>query len=88
LTGKKQAQVVVLSHSLACSMVMWRPQLDLLESHFRVLRFDTRGHGFSDAPVGSYTLEQLVGDAPGLLGRPIYGRYDRARPGVKPPPSH
>jgi 3-oxoadipate enol-lactonase len=74
LTGKKQAPVVVLSHSLACSMVMWRPQLDLLESHFRVLRFDTRGHGLSDAPVGSYTLEQLVGDAIGVLNKLDFDR--------------
>jgi 3-oxoadipate enol-lactonase len=63
LSGKKDAPVVVLSHSLACSMVMWDPQLDLLEAHFRVLRFDTRGHGDSDAPQESYTLEQLVDDA-------------------------
>ena len=74
LTGKKQAPVVVLSHSLSCSMVMWRPQLDLLESHFRVLRFDTRGHGFSDAPVGSYALEQLVGDAIGVLDKLDFGQ--------------
>jgi 3-oxoadipate enol-lactonase len=67
LSGKEKAPVVVLSHSLACSMVMWRPQLDLLERHFQVLRFDTRGHGGSDAPAGSYTLEQLVGDAIGIL---------------------
>jgi 3-oxoadipate enol-lactonase len=67
LSGKEKAPVVVLSHSLACSMVMWRPQLDLLERHFQVLRFDTRGHGGSDAPAGSYTLEQLVDDAIGIL---------------------
>ena len=67
LSRKKDAPVVVLSHSLACSMVMWDPQLDLLEAHFRVLRFDTRGHGDSDAPQGSYTLEQLVDDAIALL---------------------
>ena len=67
LSGKKDAPVVVLSHSLACSMVMWDPQLDLLEAHFRVLRFDTRGHGDSDAPQESYTLEQLVDDAIALL---------------------
>ena len=74
LAGKKQAPVVVLSHSLACSMVMWRPQLDFLEPHFRVLRFDTRGHGFSDAPVGPYTLEQLVGDAIGVLDKLDFGQ--------------
>jgi len=69
LSGKKQAPVVVLSHSLACSMVMWRPQLERLKSCFRVLRFDTRGHGGSDAPPGPYTLEQLVDDAVGILDK-------------------
>ncbi len=67
LSGKEKASVVVPSHSLACSQVMWWPQIELLESHFRVLRFDTRGHGQSQAPQGPYTLEQLVDDAIGLL---------------------
>ncbi|MGD9228456.1 MAG: 3-oxoadipate enol-lactonase [Desulfobacterales bacterium] len=67
LSGIKRAPVVVLRHSLACSLMMWAPQLELLEAHFQVLRFDTRGHGDSDAPQGSYTLEQLVDDAIGLL---------------------
>jgi 3-oxoadipate enol-lactonase len=67
LTGRAGAPVVMLSHSLACSSVMWNPQLDLLESHFRVLCYDTRGHGASDAPAGSYTLDLLAEDAVGLL---------------------
>ncbi len=67
LTGKEQAPVVVLSHSLACSQAMWWPQLALLETHFQVLRYDTRGHGLSEAPAGPYTLEQLVDDAIAML---------------------
>ena len=67
LTGKQGAPVVMLSHSLACSLVMWQPQMVVLESDFQVLRFDTRGHGDSDAPDGAYTLEQLTADAVGLL---------------------
>jgi len=67
LSGEKHAPVVVLSHSLACSVLMWNPQLDLLEPHFRVVRYDTRGHGGSDAPQGPYTLQQLVDDAIGIL---------------------
>ncbi len=67
LSGQEQGPVVVLSHSLACSMVMWWPQLELLEAHFRVLRYDTRGHGHSEVLPGPYTLEQLVDDAIGLL---------------------
>ncbi|MGD1986556.1 MAG: alpha/beta fold hydrolase, partial [Desulfobacterales bacterium] len=41
--------------------------LELLEAHFRVLRYDTRGHGLSDAPAGPYTLKQLVDDAIAML---------------------
>ncbi len=67
LTGKKGAPVVMLSHSLACSLVMWQPQMAVLESAFQVLRFDTRGHGDSDAPQGAYSFEQLAMDAIGLL---------------------
>ena len=67
LSGAKQAPVIVLSHSLACSSMMWRPQLDMLASRFRVLRFDTRGHGDSQVPPGFYTLAQLVDDAIGIL---------------------
>ena len=67
LTGQKSAPVVMLSHSLASSMVMWNPQLDDLESHFQVLRYDMRGHGASDAPDGAYTLELLAADAVALL---------------------
>lgn len=58
---------VVLSHSLACDLHMWDAQIELLKGRFRVLAFDTRGHGQSDAPRGAYTLEQLVDDAKGLL---------------------
>jgi 3-oxoadipate enol-lactonase len=58
---------VVLSHSLACSVAMWAPQVAALKSRYRVLSFDTRGHGSSDAPAGAYSLDQLAGDVHGLL---------------------
>jgi 3-oxoadipate enol-lactonase len=67
LSGNDGAPVVMLSHSLASSMVMWSPQLGSLEPHFKVLRYDMRGHGGSDVPDGAYTLEQLVEDAVALL---------------------
>ena len=67
LTGKEGAPVVVLSHSLGSSMVMWDPQLPILESHFQVLRYDTRGHGESEAAPGPYTFEMLAEDVVGLL---------------------
>jgi 3-oxoadipate enol-lactonase len=46
---------------------MWDPQMKVLTGKFKVLRFDTRGHGQSSAPAGQYTLEQLADDAKGLL---------------------
>jgi 3-oxoadipate enol-lactonase len=67
LLSKADAPVVMLSHSLACSMVMWNPQLAVLQPHFQVLRYDMRGHGDSEATEGAYTLDQLAADAIGLL---------------------
>jgi 3-oxoadipate enol-lactonase len=55
-----------MSHSLACDLHMWDPQMPALKK-FRVLRFDTRGHGQSSAPPGDYTLEQMADDVKGLL---------------------
>jgi 3-oxoadipate enol-lactonase len=67
LSGRKEAPVVVLSHSLACSLVMWNPQMDELTPHFQALRYDMRGHGQSDVTPGPYTLELLAEDVIGLL---------------------
>jgi 3-oxoadipate enol-lactonase len=57
---------LVLSHSLACDHTMWDPQMAAF-ADFRVLRFDTRGHGGSDAPPGDYTLELHADDLKALL---------------------
>jgi 3-oxoadipate enol-lactonase len=67
LSGKKGAPIVILSHSLASSLLMWNPQMNVLKTHFQVLRYDIRGHGASDAPSGAYTLELLGEDAIKLL---------------------
>jgi len=66
ISGKEGGPVVVLSHSLACSLVMWNPQMDVLNPQFRVIRYDMRGHGDSDVPPGPYTLELLAEDVIGL----------------------
>ncbi len=67
LSGPEDAPVVCLSHSLACSRVMWDPQTPVLEERYRVLRFDTRGHGVSDASPPPYTLNGLADDVVALL---------------------
>jgi 3-oxoadipate enol-lactonase len=58
---------VTLSHSLACNLHMWDEQMAALTKKYRVLRYDTRGHGQSSAPEGEYTLEQLADDTKALL---------------------
>lgn len=58
---------MTLSHSLACNLHMWDPQMALLTKHFKVLRFDTRGHGKSIAPMGPYTMDLLAEDAYALF---------------------
>ena len=62
-----QGPWICLSHSLACNLSAWDAQVDLLKNKFRVLRFDTRGHGKSSAPPGPYTLDQLANDVHGLF---------------------
>jgi len=59
---------LTLSHSLACDTSMWDPQMEVLKKQFKVLRFDTRGHGQSAAPATDYTLEQMADDVHGLFG--------------------
>ncbi len=58
---------LTMSHSLACNLSMWDPQMAELKKHYKVLRFDTRGHGASSAPPGPYTLEQMADDVHGLF---------------------
>lgn len=59
--------VVTFSHSLACNLSMWDEQARALKGRYRILRFDTRGHGQTSAPAAAYTLEQLAHDLKGLL---------------------
>jgi 3-oxoadipate enol-lactonase len=58
---------LMLSHSLACSLEMWDEQATAFADRFTVLRYDTRGHGESEAGGDDYTLGQLAEDAKGLL---------------------
>jgi len=67
LHGSEGAPWLVLSHSLACSVRMWDPQIEALKGSYRILAYDTRGHGASEAPPGPYTLEMLADDLMALL---------------------
>jgi 3-oxoadipate enol-lactonase len=65
--GPKDAPVLILSNSLGSNLHMWDPQMPELTRHFRVIRYDSRGHGKSAAPDGPYSLEQLGRDALAIL---------------------
>ncbi len=66
LDGPEAAPVVMLSNSLMSNHTMWDPQMSVLTEDFRVLRYDTRGHGASDAPPGPYSIQLLAEDAVAL----------------------
>jgi 3-oxoadipate enol-lactonase / 4-carboxymuconolactone decarboxylase len=68
-TGRPDAPALVLSNSLGTDLSMWDPQVPVLAEHFRVIRYDTRGHGRTPAPPGPYTLDDLSGDVLALLDR-------------------
>ena len=65
--GAADAPVVVLSNSLGATRAMWDPQVPGLAERYRVVTYDTRGHGASPAPDGPYTLDDLVDDLVALL---------------------
>src|SRR3979490_3434631 len=58
---------LIFSNSLATNLAMWDDQASELKRTLRVLRYDQRGHGASEAPAGRYTLEQLLADAGGMM---------------------
>jgi len=69
LTGPDDRPVLVLSHSLGQDHGMWDPQVADLSTHFRVLQYDTRGHGASSVTPGDYSVEQLSQDVLALADR-------------------
>ncbi|MFV3405659.1 MULTISPECIES: 3-oxoadipate enol-lactonase [Pseudomonas] len=67
IDGPADAQVLVLSNSLGTDLGMWDAQIPAWSEHFRVLRYDTRGHGGSQVSEGPYSIEQLGRDVLALL---------------------
>jgi 3-oxoadipate enol-lactonase len=67
LDGIPGAPVLLFSNSLGTTLEMWDPQLVDFAKHFRVLRYDTRGHGQSSVTPGPYSIEQLASDVVHLL---------------------
>ena len=69
LEGPEDAPVLVLANSLGTTLRMWDDQAPTLQAHFRLLRYDHRGHGGSPVPPGPYEIEDLGRDLLALLDR-------------------
>jgi 3-oxoadipate enol-lactonase len=67
LEGPSESPVLVFSNSLGANFSMWDAQVSALRKRFRVLRYDTRGHGQSSFTPGPYSIEQLAKDVIALL---------------------
>jgi 3-oxoadipate enol-lactonase len=65
--GDGASPVLLLSNSLSCDLTMWDDQLAHWARRFRVVRYDSRGHGRSAAPPGPYRMEDLGRDALAVL---------------------
>ena len=62
LQGNAGRPVLILSHSISTDHAMWELQIGDLLPYFQILRYDTRGHGASDATAGEYSVEMLGKD--------------------------
>ncbi len=65
--GPEGAPWLILSNSLATDLHMWDRQAEDFKGSHRVLRYDQRGHGQTDAPAGRYTFDILIADIIGLM---------------------
>lgn len=69
LEGDGDKPVLILSNSLGTNLHMWDGQMAAFKEHFQVLRYDSRGHGKSEAGPGPYTIEQLGRDVLDLAAK-------------------
>lgn len=67
IDGPAGAPVVLFVNALGTDLRMWEPQVTALAEAYRTVRYDSRGHGCSDAPPGPYSLERLALDALDVL---------------------
>jgi len=67
VTGTDSAPWLIFSNSLATNLHMWDQQVSDLKSSFRMLAYDQRGHGLTEAPPGRYTFELLCADVIALM---------------------
>ena len=67
IEGGENKAVLTLSNPLGTNLHIWDPQIPALLKHFRVVRYDSRGHGASVANKGDYSVEGLGHDALAIM---------------------
>jgi 3-oxoadipate enol-lactonase len=67
VAGPGDAPALLFINSIGATRALWDRQVARLDGDYRVIRYDARGHGRSDAPAGDYTLAQLGHDAVAVL---------------------
>ncbi len=67
IDGDEGAPVLLLSNSLGTNLSMWDPQIPEWSKQFRIVRYDSRGHGLSPAPDKPYSIAMLADDALAIL---------------------
>src|SRR5215469_8996917 len=75
LDGADERPVLIFSHSLGCDHTQWDQQSAALATHFRILRYDLRGHGATEATAGDYRIEMLGRDALALADTLGIGQF-------------
>lgn len=65
--GPRDGVPVLFANSLGTDLRVWDAVLPLLPDGLRLIRYDKRGHGLSDAPSGPYSMDELVADAAAVL---------------------
>lgn len=67
VAGPDAGRPVVLANSLGTDARIWDEVIARLATRYRVVSYDKRGHGLSDAPKAPYRLEDYVADLEGLV---------------------
>lgn len=66
--GPRDGRAVLFANSLGTDLRVWDALLPLLPAGLRIVRYDKRGHGLSDATPAPYAMDRLVADAEAVCG--------------------
>jgi 3-oxoadipate enol-lactonase len=67
IEGSPEKPPLVFCNSLGTDLRIWDAVASALAEQFRIVRYDSRGHGLTDVPVPPYSIDDLAGDLTGLL---------------------